>query len=44
MRPLQVFDAGVRAWALGAIVQTLALAKDAGVDPSEALKLVDWDA
>jgi hypothetical protein len=29
---------------LGAIVQTMALAKEAGVDPSEALKLVDWDA
>jgi len=43
MRPLQAFDAGGRARALGAIVQTLALAKEAGVDPSEALKLVDWD-
>ena len=42
MRPLQAFDAGGRARALGAIVQTLALAKEAGVDPSEALKLVDW--
>jgi phage portal protein BeeE len=44
MRPMQAFDAGGRARALGAIVQTLALAKEAGVDPSEALKLVDWDA
>ena len=44
MRPLQAFDAGGRARALGAIVQTLALAKEAGVDPSEALKLVDWDS
>jgi len=44
MRPLQAFDAGGRARALGAIVQTLALAKEAGVDPSEALKMVDWDA
>ena len=43
MRPLQAFDAGGRARALGAIVQTLALAKEAGVDPSEALKLVDWE-
>jgi len=42
MRPLQAFDAGGRARALGAIVQTMALAKEAGVDPSEALKLVDW--
>ena len=43
MRPLQAFDAGGRARALGAIVQTMALAKEAGVDPSEALKLVDWE-
>jgi len=42
LRPLQAFDAGGRARALGAIVQTMALAKEAGVDPSEALKLVDW--
>ena len=43
MRPLQAFDAGGRARALSAIVQTLALAKESGVDPSEALKLVDWE-
>ncbi|QIZ79592.1 hypothetical protein [Thalassovita gelatinovora] len=42
MRPLQAFDAGGRARALGAIVQTLALAKEAGVDPAQALDLVDW--
>jgi phage portal protein BeeE len=42
MRPLQAFDAGGRARALSAIVQTLALAKEAGVDPEQALKLVDW--
>jgi hypothetical protein len=42
MRPLQAFDAGGRARALGAIVQTLAMAKEAGVDPSQALQLVDW--
>lgn len=42
MRPLQAFDAGGRARALGAIVQTLALAKEAGVDPATALELVDW--
>jgi len=43
MRPLQAYDAGGRARALGAVVQTLALAKEAGVDPSVALKLVDWE-
>lgn len=42
MRPLQAFDAGGRARALSAIVQTLAMAKEAGVDPAQALKLVDW--
>lgn len=44
MRPLQAFDAGGRARALGAIVQTLAMAKEAGVDPAQAMKLVDWDS
>jgi len=43
MRPLQAFDAGGRARALSAIVQTLAIAKESGVDPSEALALVDWE-
>jgi len=43
MRPLQAFDAGGRARALSAVVQTLALAKEAGVDTGEAMKLVDWD-
>lgn len=43
LRPLQAYDAGGRARALSAIVQTLAVAKEAGVDPSEALKLVDWE-
>jgi hypothetical protein len=42
MRPLQAFDAGGRARALGAIVQTLAMAKEAGIDPKMALELVDW--
>ncbi|OSQ44678.1 phage portal family protein [Marivita geojedonensis] len=43
MRPLQAFDAGGRSRALSAIVQTLALAKESGVDPEKALQLVDWD-
>lgn len=42
LRPLQAFDAGGRARAITAIVGALAQAKDAGVDPSEAMKLVDW--
>jgi len=43
MRPLQAFDAGGRARAAATMVQALALAKEAGVDPADALKLVDWD-
>ncbi|MEB8389172.1 hypothetical protein OO012_18240 [Rhodobacteraceae bacterium KMM 6894] len=42
LRPLQAFDAGGRARALSAIVQALATAKAAGVDPAAALHLVDW--
>lgn len=42
MRPLQAFDAGGRSRALTAIVQALAQAKEAGVDPAQALQLVDW--
>lgn len=44
MRPMQAFDAGGRARALTAIVGALAAAKEAGVDPSEALKLVNWES
>jgi len=43
MRPLQAYDAGGRARALTAIVGALAAAKEAGVDPGTALKLVDWE-
>ena len=42
MRPLQAYDAGGRGRALTAIVAALAAAKEAGVDPAMALKLVDW--
>lgn len=42
MRPLQAFDVGGRARALAAVVQTLSLAKESGVDPEKAMKLVDW--
>ncbi|WP_114010566.1 phage portal protein [Cohaesibacter intestini] len=43
MRPLQAFDAGGRARALTTIIQALGQAKESGIDPNEALKLVDWD-
>lgn len=43
MRALQAFDAGGRARAAATIVQALALAKEAGVDPDTAMKLVDWE-
>lgn len=42
MRPLQAYDAGGRARAFAGIVQALAMAKEAGVDPGRALELVDW--
>lgn len=42
MRPLQAFDAGGRARAAAGVIQALAQAKEAGVDPAQALKLVDW--
>jgi hypothetical protein len=43
MRPMQAYDAGGRARALSAIIQTLATAKEAGVDVTAALKSVDWE-
>ncbi|MEQ9260939.1 MAG: phage portal protein [Roseovarius sp.] len=42
MRPLQAFDAGGRARAAATIVQAMAMAKEAGVDPDAAMRLVDW--
>ncbi|QFT62081.1 phage portal protein [Roseivivax sp. THAF30] len=42
LRPLQAFDAGGRARAITAIVGALAQAKESGVDPAAAMKLVDW--
>lgn len=43
MRPLQAFDAGGRARAAATVVQALAQAKEAGVDATQALNLVDWE-
>lgn len=43
MRPLQAYDAGGRARTVAAIVQAMAQAKEAGVDPAPALALVDWE-
>lgn len=42
MRPLQAYDAGGRARAAAGLVQALAQAKEAGVDPEPVLKAVDW--
>lgn len=42
MRPLQAFDAGGRARAMAQIIDALAAAKVAGVDPLDALKLVNF--
>lgn len=43
MRPLQAYDAGGRARAFSALIGAMAQAKEAGVDTSDALKLVDWE-
>ena len=43
MRPLQAYDAGGRARAAQGVIQALAMAKEAGVDPDTAMKLVDWE-
>ena len=43
MRPLQAYDAGGRARAAAGLVQALAQAKEAGVDPEPVLKAVDWN-
>lgn len=42
MRPLQAFDTGGKARALGAIIKAMAEAKAEGIDPAQALALVDW--
>lgn len=42
LRPLQAFDAGARARAAAGIVAALAAAKEAGVDPDTAMRLVGW--
>ena len=43
LRKLQAFDAGGRARTVTALVQALALAKEAGVDAGKVLELVDWN-
>jgi len=46
VRPLQAFDAGGRARAFGAMVQAMAMAKEAGLDPQaveDSLKFIDWE-
>ena len=42
MQPLQAYDAGGRARAAAQVVELLARAKEAGVDPDVAMKLVNW--
>jgi hypothetical protein len=42
MRPMQAIDVGGRSPAASVIVAALAQAKEAGVDPETAFKLVDW--
>lgn len=42
LRPTQAYDAGGRARAMAGIVEAMAKAKEAGVDPSLAQSLVNW--
>jgi len=42
MRPLQAFDVSGRARAMSVIIGAMADAKEAGVDPAQAMSLVDW--
>lgn len=42
LRPIQAYDAGGRARALMGVVEALARAKEAGIDPDLALSLVNW--
>lgn len=44
MRPLQAFDAGGRARAVSTVIKALSEAKEAGIDPNAALRLVDWES
>lgn len=43
MQTLQAFDAGSRARTAKAVVDLLAVAKEAGVDVDHALPLVNWN-
>lgn len=42
MRPVQAYDVSGRARAFATLVQGLQAAKDAGIDPDAALRLVNW--
>lgn len=44
MRPVQAYDVSGRARAMATLIQGLAQAKDAGIDPDAALRLVNWGA
>lgn len=46
VRPMQAFDAGGKARALNTMLQAMAAAKEAGLDPAtvkDALAFIDWD-
>ena len=42
MRPVQAYDVSGRARAMATLIQGLAQAKEAGIDPDAALRLVNW--
>ena len=41
-RPLVAYDVGAKARAVSAIIGAMAQAKEAGIDPTPALSVVDW--
>lgn len=42
MRPVQAYDVSGRARAMATLIQGLAEAKEAGIDPDAAMRLVNW--
>jgi len=43
MHPLKAFDAGARSRTVSALLQALAHAKEAGIDPDKVMGLVIWE-
>jgi len=44
LRPLQAFDAGGRARSFATLIKGLSEAREAGIDPNAALRLIAWES